>query len=86
METLSSILVWRIPCTEESVELQSTGSKESDMTENSRRIRVREGDVTTEAESENVESCCTVWFTDGGMDHKPRNVVGGWGALEAGKG
>ena len=62
------------------------GPKESDMTENSRRIRVREGDVTTEAESAGVERCYTVWFKDGGRDHKPRSVAGGWGAPDAGKG
>ena len=33
MATHSSILVWEIPWTEEPGELQSTGSKESDMTE-----------------------------------------------------
>ena len=47
------------------------------MTENSRRIRVREGDVTTKAESAGVERCYTVWFKDGGRDHKPRSVAGG---------
>ena len=33
MATHSSILAWRIPCTEELGGLQSTGRKESDMTE-----------------------------------------------------
>ena len=33
MVTHSSILVWKIPWTEEPGELQSMGSKESDMTE-----------------------------------------------------
>ena len=33
MTTYSSILAWRIPWTEEPGGLQSTGSKESDMTE-----------------------------------------------------
>ena len=33
MATHSSILVWRIPCTEEFGGLQSTGRKESDTTE-----------------------------------------------------
>ena len=33
MATHSSILVWRIPWTEESDRLQSVGCKESDMTE-----------------------------------------------------
>ena len=33
MAAHSSILVWRIPWTEEPEELQSTGSKESDTTE-----------------------------------------------------
>ena len=33
MVTHSSILAWRIPWTEESGRLQSTGSQESDMTE-----------------------------------------------------
>ena len=33
MTTHSSILAWKIPWTEEPVELQSLGQKESDMTE-----------------------------------------------------
>ena len=33
MATHPSILAWRIPCTEETGRLQSTGSKESDTTE-----------------------------------------------------
>ena len=33
METLSSIVAWEIPWTEEPSGLQSTGSKKSDMTE-----------------------------------------------------
>ena len=93
MATHSSILAWRIPCTEEPGGLQSTSQKELDTTEpltffiqveptgSHKSLKEEIWSMIREREEmmeERTERCYLADPEDGGRDLEPKNIATIW--------